>query len=67
EMCVTYGCLLPDLPALAEFYLALRGAETAEETAPLVARLFSPARSSSCRAATPPTCSTITVRSIGAM
>ncbi len=40
--CVRYGCLLPDLPALAEFYLAVRGAETAEETAPLVARLFSP-------------------------
>jgi non-heme chloroperoxidase len=39
---VTYGCLLPDLPALAEFYLDVRGAHTAEETAPLVARLFSP-------------------------
>ena len=42
EEIVTYGCLLPDFPALAEFYLAVRGAETAEETAPLVARLFSP-------------------------
>ncbi|MEE8172700.1 MAG: alpha/beta hydrolase [Alphaproteobacteria bacterium] len=42
EMRVTYGCLLPDLPALAEFYLDVLGAETAEATAPLVARLFSP-------------------------
>ncbi len=42
EDIVTYGCLLPDLPALAEFYLDVLGAETAEETAPLVARLFSP-------------------------
>ena len=33
---------MPDFPALTEFYLAVRGAETAEETAPLVARLFSP-------------------------
>ena len=41
EDIVTYGCLLPDLPALAEFYLDVLGAETAEETAPLVARLFS--------------------------
>lgn len=38
----TYGCLLPDLPALAEFYLQVLAAETAEATAPLIARLFSP-------------------------
>ena len=42
EDIVTYGSLLPDLPALAEFYLDVLGAETAEQTAPLVARLFSP-------------------------
>jgi pimeloyl-ACP methyl ester carboxylesterase len=40
--CVTYGCLLPDLPALAEFYLQVLAAKTAEATAPLIARLFSP-------------------------
>lgn len=40
--CVTYGCLLPDLPALAEFYLQVLAAETAEATAPVIARLFSP-------------------------
>lgn len=40
--CVTYGCLLPDLPALAEFYLAVFAAESAEATAPVIARLFSP-------------------------
>lgn len=39
---VTYGCLLPDLPALAEFYLQVLAAETAEATAPVIARLFSP-------------------------
>ncbi len=39
---VTYGCLLPDLPALAEFYMQVRAAETAEATAPVIARLFSP-------------------------
>ena len=39
---VTYGCLLPDLPALAAFYLQVLAAETAEATAPLIARLFSP-------------------------
>lgn len=38
----TYGCLLPDTTALAEFYLAVLGATSAEETAPLIARLFSP-------------------------
>jgi pimeloyl-ACP methyl ester carboxylesterase len=39
---VTYGCLLPDLKALAEFYLDVLAAESAEATAPLIARLFSP-------------------------
>ena len=37
-----YGCLLPDLPALAEFYLDVLAAESAEATAPVIARLFSP-------------------------
>ena len=39
---VTYGCLLPDLEALAEFYLQVLAAETAEATVPVIARLFSP-------------------------
>lgn len=39
---VTYGCLLPDLPALAGFYLDVLAAESAEATAPVIARLFSP-------------------------
>ena len=44
---VTYGCLLPDLAALAEFYLQVLAAEvlaaeTAEATVPVIARLFSP-------------------------
>ncbi|MBT7293718.1 MAG: alpha/beta hydrolase [Rhodospirillaceae bacterium] len=38
-----YGCLLPDLPALAEFYLDVLAAESAEATATVIARLFSPA------------------------
>ncbi len=38
----TYSCLLPDTTALTEFYLAVLGATSAEETAPLIARLFSP-------------------------
>ena len=37
-----YGCLLPDLPALTEFYLDVLAAESAEATAPVIARLFSP-------------------------
>ena len=37
-----YGCLLPDLPVLAEFYLDVLAAESAEATAPVIARLFSP-------------------------
>jgi len=37
-----YGCLLPDLPALASFYLDVLAAKTAEATAPVIARLFSP-------------------------
>ena len=72
---VTYGCLLPDLNALAEFYLQVLAAETAEATVPVIARLFSPslpaaellwfarARSASCRAGTPPTCCTTTAGS----
>ena len=43
--CVTYGCLLPDLDALAEFYLQVLAAETAEATVPVIARLFSPSLS----------------------
>ena len=39
---VTYGCLLPDLDALAEFYLQVLAAETPEATVPVIARLFSP-------------------------
>ena len=39
---VTYGCLLPDLDALTEFYLQVLAAETAEATVPVIARLFSP-------------------------
>ena len=39
---ITYGCLLPDLDALAEFYLQVLEAETAEATVPVIARLFSP-------------------------
>ena len=39
---LTYGCLLPDLPALAAFYLDVLAAESAAATAPLIARLFSP-------------------------
>jgi len=42
EDIVTYGCPLPDLPAFAKSYLDVFGAETAEATVPLVARLFSP-------------------------
>ena len=42
EDCVTYGCLLPDLNALAEFYLQVLAAETPEATVPVIARLFSP-------------------------
>ena len=42
---VTYGCLLPDLAALAEFYLQVLAAETAEATVPVIARLFSPSLS----------------------
>ena len=38
----TYGCLFPDTTALTEFYLAVLGATSAEETGPLIARLFSP-------------------------
>ena len=39
---LSYGCLLPDLPALAAFYTDVLAAESAEATAPLIARLFSP-------------------------
>jgi pimeloyl-ACP methyl ester carboxylesterase len=39
---LTYGCLLPDLPALAEFYLDVLPAESAAATARVIARLFSP-------------------------
>ena len=39
---MTYGCLLPDLNALAEFYLQVLAAETPEATVPVIARLFSP-------------------------
>ena len=42
EECVTYGCLLPDLNALAEFYLQVLAAKTPEATVPVIARLFSP-------------------------
>ena len=38
----TYGCMLPDTTALTEFYLAVLEATSAEATAPLIARLFSP-------------------------
>ncbi len=39
---ITYGCLLPDLNALASFYQDVLAAESAEATAPVIARLFSP-------------------------
>ena len=42
---MTHGCLLPDLPVLAEFYLDALGAEADEVRAPLVVRLFSPKNS----------------------
>ena len=38
---MTHGCLLPDLPVLAEFYLDALGVEADEARNPLVVRLFS--------------------------